>query len=240
MPERRHAPRPGGADRRSFPRPPLWLNLVLLVIAAATFAFAAHQRRIVQQKTALLFQSDPNSPAELNRIRSDLAQMDLTKEQLAHELDARMAYLRSLAGEDFYITVDTTQRVLQFRLGKDVVREASVVIGPPQTVTANGGTWTFSPLKGGFSVTGKDDDYTSAVPAWVYAIRNQPVPAERPAVHDWLGRDVVFLPNGYVIHSPPPPDSPLHGPKPGSFMVPEDDLAAIWPRISTDTRVYVF
>ena len=47
-----------------------------------------------------------------------------------------------------------------------------------------------------------------------------------------LGRYVIFLPNSYVIHSPPPPDSPLQGPKPGSFMVPEADLAAIWPRIT--------
>ena len=48
------------------------------------------------------------------------------------------------------------------------------------------------------------------------------------------------LPDNYVIHSPPPAKSPLHGPKPGSFMVPEADMAAIWPRISTATRVYIF
>ena len=30
---------PYGRERRSFPRPPLWLNLLLLVIAAGTLAF---------------------------------------------------------------------------------------------------------------------------------------------------------------------------------------------------------
>jgi hypothetical protein len=51
---------------------------------------------------------------------------------------------------------------------------------------------------------------------------------------------VIFLPDGYVIHSPPPPESPLQGPKPGSFMVSEADLAALWPRITNQTRVYIF
>jgi hypothetical protein len=78
------------------------------------------------------------------------------------------------------------------------------------------------------------------VPEWVYALKNEPAPAERPTVHNWLGHYVIFLPNNYVIQSPPPAGSPLQGPKPGSFMVPEDDLAAIWPRITKDTRVYIF
>jgi hypothetical protein len=89
-------------------------------------------------------------------------------------------------------------------------------------------------------VVGKDDSYKSPIPEWVYALRNEQAPAHRPTMHNWLGHYVIFLPNNYVIHSPPPSASPLPGPKPGSFMVPEDDLAAIWPRISNQTRVYIF
>src|SRR5438045_9772168 len=81
-----------GRERRSFPRPPLWLNLLLLVIAAATFAYAKHQRNVVLEKTAALFRNE-NSPAELRRLRDELAQMDLTKDQLSKELDGRMQYL---------------------------------------------------------------------------------------------------------------------------------------------------
>jgi hypothetical protein len=43
-----------------------------------------------------------------------------------------------------------------------------------------------------------------------------------------------------VLHSPPPPESPLKGARPGSFEAPEDDIAAIWKRIGPETRVYVF
>jgi hypothetical protein len=230
-----------GPERRSFPRPSLWLNLLLLIIAAATFAYAKHHRSVVLEKTTSLFRKDENSPAELNRIRDELAQMDLDKAQMAKELDGRMQYMQSLQGEDFYISVDTEKKKLQLRLGKAVVREADVQIGEAKTLTSREGkTWTFYPLKGGFNVVGKDDSYESPISEWVYALRNEPIPERRPALHNWLGHYVIFLPNNYVIHSPPPPDSPLKGPKPGSLMVPEDDLAAIWPRISNRTRVYIF
>jgi hypothetical protein len=227
-------------ERRSFPRPPLWLNLLLLVIAAATFAYAKHQRNVVLEKTAALFRNE-NSPAELHRLRDELAQMDLSKDQLAKELDGRIQFLQSMEGQDFYISIDTDKKKLQLRLGKAVVREADVQVGEAKTVTSRDGkTWTFLPLKGGFNVVDKDDSYDSPVSEWVYALRSQPAPAQRPTVHNWLGHYVIFLPNNYVIQSPPPADSPLQGPKPGSFMVPEDDLAAIWPRITNQTRVYIF
>jgi len=229
-----------GPERRSFPRPSLWLNLLLLIIAAASFAYAKHQRDVIRRKTVILFRNE-NSPAELNRMRDELAQIDLTKEQLAKELDGRMQYMQALQGGDFYISIDTAKRKLQFRIGKSIVREADVQIGETRTVTSRSGkTWTFSPLKGAFNVVGKDDSYESPIPEWVYAFRNQPAPESRPTIHNWLGHYVIFLPNNYVIQSPPPPDSPLQGPKPGSYMVPEEDLAAIWPRITKDTRVYIF
>ncbi len=229
-----------GRERRSFPRPPLWLNLLLLIIAAATFAYAKHQRNVVLEKTTALFHNE-NSPAELQRLRDELAQMDLTKDQLSKELDGRMQYMQSLQGEDFYISIDTAKKKMQFRLGKEVVREADVQIGEVKTVTSRSGkTWTFLPLKGAFNVVDTDDSYASPVSEWVYALRNEPAPAERPTVKNWLGHYVIFLPNNYVIQSPPPAGSPLQGPKPGSFMVPEEDLAAIWPRITKQTRVYIF
>ena len=241
MPELRDDPRPGTVERRSFPRPPLWLNLILLIIAAATFAYAKHRRNTLDEKTAILFRRNENSPAELNRMRDELAQMDLTKQQLARELDGRMQYLQTLQSEQFYISIDTAKKKFFFRLGKEIARDADVQIGEAKTLQSKGGrTWTFYPLKGAFSVTGKDSDYSSTVPEWAYVLRGQTPPADRPVLKNWLGQYIIDLPNGYVIHSPPPADSPLQGAKPGSFMVPAADLAAIWPRITTETRVYIF
>jgi len=236
MPALNHRP-----ERRKWPRPPLWLNLFLLVAAAATFAFAQHQHESINQKTARLFEPAPRANAELNRVRDQLADMDLTEEQLGHELDAKLDYLHSLQSEEFYIAIDTTKKKLWLRLGKEVVREADVEIGEAAAIKGDGRTWTFVPLKGGFTVVSKSDDYSWPVPEWIYAMNHQPIPAARPSIPNGLGHYIVVLPDNYVLHSPPPDASPLHGrPKPGSIMVPEADLAAIWPRITTSTRVYIF
>jgi hypothetical protein len=241
MPDRRTEDRSDFPDRRTFPRPPLWLNLLLLIIAAATFVYAKHERAVVDRKIAFLFQPSPTSPEELNRVRQELADMDLTRQQLATELDGRMKFLRSLEGEQFYIAIDTTRRKAELRIGKNVVRDMDVNIGPARTITAKDGrTWTFIPLKGGFSVEEKLSDYSWQVPDWVYAMNGETPPSVPRTVLNGLGKYVIRLPNGYVIESPPPDGGPLRGPKPGSYEVPEADLAAIWPRITTETRVYIF
>src|SRR6476646_5891369 len=103
---RRHTHRPDSKDRRSFPRPPLWLNLLLLIIAAATFAYAKHHRDEIRHQTDVLFRPTPANPMELNRVREELSDMDLNKGQLSKELDSRMQYLQSLKGEEFYIAID--------------------------------------------------------------------------------------------------------------------------------------
>lgn len=242
MSDRRSDDRAGSGDRRTFPRPPLWLNLLLLVIAAATFGYAKYQRDTLDHKTAILFKPAPSNPAELMRIRDELSAADVTREQLAKELDSRLAYLKTLQSEQFYIAIDTQKKKLFFRLGKEVIRDADVQLGDNATIAApDGRTWTFLPLKGSFAINGKQTDYAWQIPEWLYVMNKQPVPSERPTVTGALGKYVIFLPNNYVIHSPPPASSPLQGrPKPGSFMVPEADLAAIWPRVTTATRVYVF
>jgi hypothetical protein len=242
MSDRRHSSRDDSRDRRTFPRPPLWLNLLLLLIAGATFAYARYHHNEVKQKSAVLFRATPSSPAEINKIRDELSTMDLSRAQLAKQLDSRMQYLQDLNSGQFYIAVDTGRRKLYLRLGKEVVREADVELGEARTVKAPSGiSWTFVPVKGSFNVSDKQTDYPWRVPEWVYALNGDKPPAERPTVQNGLGRYVLVLQDNYVIHSPPPPDSPLAGhAKPGSIMVPEADLAAIWPRISNQTRVYIF
>jgi len=74
----------------------------------------------------------------------------------------------------------------------------------------------------------------------VYAMNGVTPPSPLPSVENGLGRYVLVLGDDAVIHSPPPATSPLRGPRPGSFQVPEADLAAIWKRIGSRTRVYVF
>jgi hypothetical protein len=243
MTERRKTERPESKDRRTFPRPPLWLNLLLLVIAIGTFAYAKHQRNVIRGKMAAIFKPSASNPADLIRIRQELSDMDLTRSQLRQQIDSRIKLAQTLNSEQFYIAVDTSKQKFTFRFGSDVVREADAVIGAGKAVASpDGKTWTFVPVKGAFTVAQKQTGYSWRVPAWVYAMRKETPPAEPPSLRNGLGKYVLVLPNDYVIHTPPPPDSPLAGnAKPGSIMIPEADLEAVWPRIvNGQTRVYIF
>gem|GEM_PF-462986 len=241
MPERRGEKRESGPDRRGFPRPSLWLNLVLLALGITFLLGArAHRQRIDSQYSRLLARNE-STPAVMNAMKAELAEMDLTREALKRELDSRVKYAESLKTEDFHLAIDTSRKKLLLHYGDQVAREAGVVIGPPTTVTGEGSkSWTFVPLKGAFAVVGKEAEATWQIPTWVYAMQKQKVPEPRPTVPGGQGKFVIYLPNNYVIHSPPSPDSPLKGAKPGSFMISEEDMKALWPRITERTKVFVF
>ena len=181
---------PPRIERRSSPRPPLWLNLTLLIVAAATFAWGWHQRTEIDRRTALLFRRSATNPADLNRFRDELASMGGTKEQLSKELDAGMSFLRTFQSEQFYLSVDTQRQKLYFRFGDDVARDADALVGSRVA-------------KGAYAVRGKD-------------------------VID--GRYVILLQGNQTIGST----------EPASIVVSQGDLAAIWPRISTGTKVFIY
>jgi hypothetical protein len=238
---RRKRERGESSDRRGFPRPPLGFNLALLALAVAGSIFAARQRRAIDAVEGRIFDKASAGPSEVNQVKAELAEMELTDENLQKELDGRRAYLVSLDSRNFYLSIDTERKKLSLNFGNDVVREADVRIGRPLTVAGPGGKeWTFVPLKGAFTVAGKEAGLPWSVPLWVYSMNKEPAPRDPRVVENGLGKYVVRLPNDYVIHSPPSASSPLKGPKPGSFMVPEADLKAIWDRITPETRVYIF
>jgi hypothetical protein len=240
MSDRRKDEREDGSDRRSFPRPPFKLNLILLLLGLVLAGVAFSQRNRLDQQFQAIVSRGASSPDEIRKIRNDLSQMDLTEQEMKRELAARLEQAKVLQSNDFYLSLDTRRKQFALYYGNDVVREAPMEIGPPATIKSPGATYTFAPLKGTVTVKKKYEDLGWRVPEWVYVMQQQPVPADRPVVEGGLGKYVIELPNNYTIHSPPSPDSPLKGPKPGSFMVPEEEMKAIWARVHEGTRVFIF
>lgn len=202
--------------------------------------YARYHRRIVSQEFAHVITEEARTPADVRNLKNELAEMDLNQGQLHKELEGRAKFLSSLKSEDFYLAVDTKQRKLKFYYGDRVLREDDLTPGEARTLSANGKQWTFVPVKGAFPVEAKIVDYAWPAPEWAYAMNDQPAPAQRPTIPDGLGKYVIFLPNGYVIHTQPAAGSPLQTAKPGSFMVSEDAMRAIWPRIHQGTQVFIF
>jgi hypothetical protein len=241
--DRRRSERPESRDRRTFPRPPLWLNLLLLLLGVAGVMFARYHREQISSRFARVLTQEQRTPAESKKIKEELAEMDLTRSALEKEIDGRAKFLQSLKSEDFFLSVDTQQKKLRFYYGDTILREGDITVGEQKTIKSIDGqkTWTFVPVKGAFKVEAKGVNYDWPVAEWVYAMNGQAVPSNRPVLAGGLGKYVLFLPNGYIIHSPPPEESPLKGAKPGSIMASADDLAAIWARIHKDkTFVYIF
>ena len=241
MPERRTNSRPEAPDRRSFPRPPLWLNLALLLLGVAVMLYARHHRKEVATQFADVIAAEASTPGDVKKLKDELATMDVEKTTLQRELESRMKFVNSLKSENFYLSVDTRNRKLRFYYGDTVLREADLTVGETKTVKSADKSWTFVPLKGAFPIEAKLVGHAWTVPEWVYAMNGEPVPPQRPSIPDGLGKYVLFLPDGYAIHTQPSEESPLKGAKPGSYMVPEDFMRAIWPRIHAgQTQVYIY
>ncbi len=226
--------------RRKLPRPSLRALLVLFGLVVIGGIAAAVHRRALDSEFETRVEESRAAPFEIKRIRRELVEMEADEESLSNALDARLKYLESSRKNQFYISIDTRKREFQLHFADKVVRDAPVEVGPPRTFTAGKKTWTFAPLSGAFSVTGKFENGGWKAPEWAYRMNGRAPPKGLPTIANGLGRYVIHLGNDYVIHSAPSPRSPLKGVKPGSFLMPEADLAAIWPRVGKDTRVYVF
>ncbi|HET7433596.1 MAG TPA: hypothetical protein VFN10_02665 [Thermoanaerobaculia bacterium] len=240
MSDRRHQERPETSERRSFPRPPLWLNLLLIVLGIGGVIFARTRRERVETEFKHVIQEEQRTPDDVKKLKEQLAEMGLTRDALQRELESRKKMIANLKAEDFYLSIDTAKKKWRFNYGDTTLRDGDLTVGDSKTITGNGKSWTFVPLKGAFGVEAKYVDYAWEVPDWVYAMNGQPAPATSPTLTGGLGKYVVFLPNGYVIHSPPDASSPLKTAKPGSFMMSDADLRAIWPRLHKGTPVYIY
>jgi hypothetical protein len=199
-----------------------------------------HRRHLDARFGALVVHSEA-APFEIQRIRRDLAALELDETALARELEARLAAVEAQELSEFYLDLDTKARRLTFRFGDQVVREAPLQVGAPRPIlSASGDRVAPVPISGAFTVRRKLEQPAWKPPAWLWSEAGRRVPSPLPSIPGGLGRYVIFLTDDVVLHSPPPPESPLKGPKPGSLMAPEQDLAAIWKRIGPETRVHVF
>jgi hypothetical protein len=212
----------------------------MISLALMSLGFAKYHRSRIDRNFEDIVRKQQSSSVDVSLIRSELATMNIAHDALEQEVDKRLQLLSNLREQEFYIAIDTSRRKLSLHFGSTIVRECDVMIGPPREIESEGTTWKFVAFKGAMNTTGKVEDYAWNIPAWVYAMNGTMVPDERPTIPAGLGKYVITLPNGYVIHSPPVATSPLQGAKPASFLVSEADLHAIWPRVSSKTRVYVF
>ncbi|HEV8611640.1 MAG TPA: L,D-transpeptidase [Thermoanaerobaculia bacterium] len=225
---------------RKLPRPSSGTLLVLFLLLLVGGIAAAVHRRVLESEFESRVARSQATPYEIKQIRHELADLELNEKELANALDTRLKYLQATKRNEFYISIDTKKKDFSFHFADKILRNSPVEIGPARKIVAGKKTWTFAPLTGAFSAENKFEGNAWRVPEWVYRMNGAKPPKSLPTVENGLGKYVIALGNDYVIHSPPSPESPLKGAKPGSFMVQEADLAAIWKRVGPETRVYIY
>jgi hypothetical protein len=222
-------------------RPPLTASLVILLCGIVLGAAATVHRRHLDVRFGASVVASATAPFEIQRVRRDLAGLALDEESLQRELEARLAVVDAQESAAFYLVLDTKANRLSFRYGDRLVRDAPLTVGPPRPIrSASGEKLSPAPLSGAFTVRQKLERPAWKPPAWIWEKAGVAVPRPLPEIRGGLGRYVLVLADDVVLHSPPPRESPLKGAKPGSFLAPEADLAAIWKRVGTETRIYVF
>jgi hypothetical protein len=143
MSDRRSEQR-AGTDRRDVPRPPLRLNIALLLLGVGLTLSAAAHRRGIDAEYEKTFARTAQNPSELNQITAQLADMDLAQGKIDEELERRLASIEDAKSRELYLSLDTTRKTLSLKSGNETVKTASVSIAVPAAA-----------LKGAFNVVGK-------------------------------------------------------------------------------------
>jgi hypothetical protein len=111
----------------------------VILLGVALAAAATLHRRSLDARFAAQVLRARSVPFEIQRIRHDLAAIDLDEKTLEKELDARLAAAQVAQSEEFYLVLDTRAKKMSFRIGDRIVREAPLAVGTPRPIVSASG-----------------------------------------------------------------------------------------------------
>lgn len=211
---------------------------IILLLLMGTIAVATRIPAYMQQAESLESRMSEEELATRDRILDSKAR----RAELALALLQRELRLEAIQEDRVHLAISTADSMLYLRHGAATLRSAPVQIGADSVVTGpDGRTWRFVRSLGERHLEKKENSPAYTIPDWVYISRGQPVPAEDArTIEGGLGDYVLTLNDGTEIYSQPE-EGPLAGAvKPASYMVPEEDLHAIFDAIELDTPVYIY
>ena len=95
----------------------LFTGLFLLLLGIGGLLYARHHREQVSTRFARVIAEEARTPVDLKNAKEQLAELDLSREQLRQELEGRSKFMASLKSENFYLSIDTKQRKVARRVG---------------------------------------------------------------------------------------------------------------------------
>lgn len=148
-------------------------------------------------------------------------------------------------GRSVYILVDTKVNKLYLKRGLKVLVEAdcSVGLGGRLKDKATGRVWDFTTPRGVFNVLWKTEDPIWIKPDWAFVEAKQPVPPpDDPSrmVKGELGRFLLSIGNGYLIHGTPHEDKLGRPASHGCIRLGAEALERVYELAPVGTKVYVY
>lgn len=231
-PDRRRAK--WGEFRQAYPGILWTMSIALLLILAMDIWLVVKRNRYAGEVARLR-----QGMTEVERKRADIA-----IESEENRLSVMLELMRRQAAGDraLHLSVSVDSAMMFLELEGASLRDMSVEVGPERRVGTAPDTVQMVAPRGMRTVTrllGPNDSWE--VPAWVYADRGVPVPAER-SLKGALGPAAIVLDGGTVIYSMPSV-GPLNDSTyvlPGAVRARAADLSAIAPNVKPGLKVYFY
>lgn len=220
--------------RRSRPRATAFTLIVILLFIVADGVLAWRWYHYSQETARL----------RANMSDAERQRTDMVLSSEANKVSVMLELIRRQAARDqelhLAVSVDSGTMILERDGAK--LREMHIEVGAEKAVGTPPDTIRIARPRGARSierVMGGNDAWD--VPAWVFADRAIPAPADRK-MRGALGRNALVLNGGTVIYATP--DSGVLADSsyilPGSIRVKRADLRAIAPNLSPGVTVYLY
>jgi hypothetical protein len=198
---------------------------------------------------AWLFDRRSRYQGEIDRLRSAMTTLERARtEQIVsqerNKLRVAIELLRRQARREreLHLAVTIDSNTMSLERDGAVLREMPIQIGPERRVGIPPDTVRMATPRGARTIAKMmTDQDVWEVPAWVYADRGLPAPADR-AIRAGLGPVAVIMDGGTVIYSQPQ-EGPLADSAyvlPGALRARAEDLRAILPNLKPGQRVYIY
>ena len=215
------------------------MGAFVLILVIGTLVMAI---RIPAYRTQAASLDDSMSETE-RATRDRILNSRARRSDLAIALLQRELRLEALEENSIHLAISVEDSTLTLRHGPATLRQTKVLIGRDTTITgAEGRTWRLVRPLGERHVEEKLENSRYTIPEWVYVARGEAVPPESErTMAGGAGDYLLRLDDGTEIHTRPATGPFATGARPAAFIVEqEEDMAAIFDAISTDTPVYIY
>jgi lipoprotein-anchoring transpeptidase ErfK/SrfK len=204
------------------------LLITYMILEGIGFLILQHRKTVSIKNNAVAASNDENA---LNNLEEKNGQL--------------VKQIKTLAPDEFYLTIDTAQNILYLKKGDQVTRKVVVSTGSGNVLTELTGrkrSWTFDTPRGEFTIKSLSKDPIWTAPDWEFISNGEPIPRKKAdrIQEGVLGDYKLGIGNDIYIHGTIYTRTMGKHVTHGCIRVGDDDLLAIYKSSKIGTKVFIF